>query len=85
MHLAGNNQDIFMKKYFLMLVAMIVTMSLFAQNTSIQQGAIPSGGGADNVDSIYTLITAICAAVFLIVIIYALSRAVKALSSQVSS
>ncbi len=74
-----------MKKYILMLMAMMVTVSSFAQEASLQQGAVSPSGGAENVETIYTMILVICAAAFLIVIIYALTRAVKALSSQVSS
>ena len=74
-----------MKKYIFMLMAMIAVVSSFAQDASIQKGVVSPAGGVGNVDTIYTLVIAICAAVFLIVIIYALSRAVKALSSQVVS
>lgn len=74
-----------MKKYIFMMVSMIAAFSSFAQDASIQKGAASHAGGGDNVDTIYTMILAICAAAFLVMIIYALSRAIKALSSQVIS
>ena len=68
-----------------MLMAMMVTVSSFAQDASLQQGAVSPSGRAENVETIYTMILVICAAAFLIVIIYALTSAVKALSFQLSS
>lgn len=74
-----------MKKYIFILVALMVTGLSVAQDASNQQGAVQTGSAAGSVDTIYTLMIAACAAIFLFVIIYALARAVKALSSQVSS
>ena len=48
-----------------MLMAMMVTVSSFAQDASLQQGAVSPSGRAENVETIYTMILVICAAAFL--------------------
>lgn len=70
-----------MKKYVFMLAALLVVGSLFVQDAS-SAGQAASGGAMDSIQSVAI---ACFAGAFLFIIIFALARAVKALTTQVTS
>ena len=69
-----------MKKYILLIVALLTTSLSFAQNTAIQQGTAPQAENGGNVDSIATLLIAIAASGFLFIIIFALSSTMSTIN-----
>ena len=69
-----------MKKMLLSVFAGFSSFFVQAQVAADQAGAVSSG--SETVNTLYTVIIAVTAALFIFIIIYALARAVKALTSQ---
>lgn len=71
-----------MKKYFITLVMFLSAALVQAQEVSTQTGTSQPGAAEQSVNTLFILLAVTGVSLFLFLIIYSLSKAVKALSTQ---